>query len=235
MLVSLFTWLDNTLNASPLIALLGAFIWGIAGILLSPCHLASIPMIVGFIDGQGRISTRRAFYLSVLFSTGILITIALIGAVTAWLGRIAGDVGPWGNYLVAAVFVIVGLHLLDLIPLPFMSQAGQPAFRKKGLIAALLLGLIFGVALGPCTFAFMAPVLGIAFSAAVNNPLFAIALVVLYALGHVSVIIVAGTFTERVQQYLDWNEKSQGAVILRKICGGLVLLAGLYMLFATRS
>lgn len=235
MLVSLFTWLDTALSASPLVALFGAFIWGILSILLSPCHLASIPLIVGFIDEQGRISTKRAFYLSTLFSAGMLITIAAIGVITGLLGRIAGDVGPWGNYLVAAVFVIVGLHLLDLIPMPFLGQAGQPVFQKKGLIAAFLLGLIFGVALGPCTFAFMAPVLGIAFSAAASHPLFAMALVMLYALGHVSVIIVAGTFTEVVQQYLDWNEKSKGAMILRKICGGLVLLAGVYMLFVSRS
>jgi cytochrome c-type biogenesis protein len=89
--------------------------------------------------------------------------------ITGLLARITGDVGPWGNYLVAAVFVIVGLHLLDLIPLPFLGQAGQPAFRKKGLIAAFLLGLIFGVALGPCTFAFMAPVLGAVFSLGASN------------------------------------------------------------------
>ena len=33
-------------------------------ILLSLCHLASIPLIVGFIDQQGRISTNRTFLLN---------------------------------------------------------------------------------------------------------------------------------------------------------------------------
>lgn len=230
MLVSLFTWLDGVLRASPMFALSGAFIWGILSILLSPCHLASIPLIVGFIDGQGRIPTRRAFYLSTLFSAGLLITIALIGAFTAWLGRIAGDVGPWGNYLVAVVFAMVGLHFMGLIPLPFMVQTGQPAFRKKGLAAAFILGLVFGVALGPCTFAFMAPVLGVAFNLGASNLPLAAGLVLSYAGGHVMVIILAGTFTELVQHYLNWNEGSKGAVIVKKICGGLVLLAGLYML-----
>ncbi len=230
MLVTLFTWLGNTLNASPLIALLGAVVWGILSILLSPCHLASIPLIIGFIDGQGRISTKRAFWIATLFSFGILITIALIGALTALLGRIAGDVGPWGNYLVAAVFVVVGLHLMDLISLPFLGQAGQPDFQKKGLLAAFILGLVFGVALGPCTFAFMAPVLGAAFRLGSTQPAMAAGLVALYAMGHVSVIILAGTFTEMLQHYLDWNEKSKGAVIVKKICGGLVLLGGIYML-----
>ncbi len=232
MLVQIFTWLDGVLHASPLLALTGAFLWGILSILLSPCHLASIPLIIGFIDGQGRISTKRAFLLSLLFSSGILITIALVGVVTGVMGRIAGDVGPWGKVLVAGVFFLVGLHLLGLVPLPFLDRAGQPNYQKKGLAAAFFLGLIFGVALGPCTFAFMAPVLGAAFSLGASNLPMAAALVLAYALGHVLVIILAGTFTEVVQHYLNWNERSRGAVILKKICGVLVLLGGLYLILA---
>ena len=72
--------------------------------MLSPCHLASIPLIVGFIDQQGGISTRRAFAISTLFAVGILITIGAIGAITAAAGRMMGDVGRYGNYFVAAIF-----------------------------------------------------------------------------------------------------------------------------------
>jgi cytochrome c-type biogenesis protein len=231
MLLDLFTWLAGSLNASPLIALGASFLWGLLSILLSPCHLASIPLIVGFIDDQGRMSTKRAFWLSTLFSCGILLTIALIGVITGLLGRMMGDIGPYGNYFVAIIFFIVGLHLLDVIPLPFVGKGGQPAFKKKGLLAALILGLVFGVALGPCTFAYMAPMLGVAFSVAATNIIFSIALVLAYAVGHVSVIIFAGTFTEVVQRYLNWNEKSKGAAIVKKICGVLVILGGIYLIY----
>lgn len=230
MLVDLFTWLTQSLTASPALALSASFLWGLLSIILSPCHLASIPLIIGFIDEQGRISTKRAFVLSLLFSLGILITIALVGVVTGLMGRMMGDLGKWGDYLVAAVFVVVGLHLLGAIPMPFVGQAGQPAFRKKGLWAALILGLVFGIALGPCTFAYMAPMLGVAFNIAASQLLVAIGLVLMYALGHVSVIVLAGTFTESVQRYLDWNERSKGPIIVKKICGALVLLGGIYML-----
>lgn len=235
MILDLFTWLSSTLTSSPGIALGGSFIWGVLSILLSPCHLASIPLIVGFIDEQGRISTKRAFFLSVLFSIGILLTIALIGIITGLMGRMMGDVGPYGNYFVAIVFFLVGLHLLDVIPLPFIGKAGQPAFKKKGLIAAFILGLVFGVALGPCTFAYMAPMLGAAFSVAATNIFFAISLVLAYALGHILIIILAGTFTEVVQNYLNWNERSKGAEIVKKICGVLVLFGGIYLLYTVRK
>jgi len=234
MLGALFTWLSNALYANPFIAITASFIWGVLSIVLSPCHLASIPLIIGFIDEQGRISTKRAFLLSTLFSSGILITIALIGVITGMLGRIMGDVGPWGNYFVAVIFFMVGLHLLGILPLPLLGKSGQPAFGKKGLFAAFILGLMFGVALGPCTFAYMAPMLGVAFSIAATNLIFAISLVLAYALGHISVIVVAGTFTEVVQTYLNWTERSKGAIIVKKVCGVLVLLGGVYLLYTVK-
>ena len=82
----LFTTLTHAVEGTAAIAMAAAFVWGVLSILLSPCHLASIPLIVGFIDQQGRISTRRAFTISLLFAVGILITIGAIGAITAAAG-----------------------------------------------------------------------------------------------------------------------------------------------------
>lgn len=231
MIRNLFDFLSQALYGTPAVAVFGSFIWGILSIILSPCHLASIPLIVGFIDEQGKITAKRAFWISLLFSTGILVTIGLIGVVTGLLGRMLGDVGKYGNYFVAIIFFIIGLHLLEIIPLPFLGNAKQPGMKRKGLFAAFLIGLIFGIALGPCTFAYMAPMLGVVFSVASKNIVFAVTLVLAYAVGHCSVIVFAGTFSEIIQHYLDWNEKSNGAAILKKICGVLVVLGGVYMLF----
>jgi len=226
----LFTTLTHAVEGTPALALGAALVWGILSILLSPCHLASIPLIVGFIDEQGRISTRRAFAISTLFAVGILITIGAIGAITATAGRMMGDVGRWGNYFVAAVFFIVGLHLLDVIPMPW-SGPGKVGMKRKGMLAAFLLGLVFGIALGPCTFAYMAPMLGVTFKLAATNIGYGILLLAVYGVGHCSVIVAAGTSTELVQRYLNWNEESKGAAILKKVCGGLVLLGGVYLIY----
>lgn len=228
----LFTHLTRAMEGAPLIALSAAFIWGILSILLSPCHLASIPLIVGFIDEQGRISTKRAFWISMLFATGILITIAVIGGLTAAAGRIMGDLGPYANYFIALIFFVVGLHLLGVIPMPG-SGPGQVKMKRRGALAAFILGLVFGVALGPCTFAFMAPLLGIVFKTGSEQPVYAGSLLLLYGIGHCAVIVLAGTFTEVVQHYLNWSDKSKGALILKKICGLLVLLGGLYLIYTT--
>ncbi len=229
----LFTSLSRAVEGSAALALGAAFVWGVLSSLLSPCHLASIPLIVGFIDQQGRMTTRRAFTVSLLFSLGILITIAVIGVITAAAGRMLGDVGRWGNYGVAVIFFVVGLYLLDAIRIP-MPGAAQPGVKRKGMLAAFILGLVFGVALGPCTFAYMAPMLAVTFRLAATNLPYGVLLLAVYGVGHCAVIVLAGTFTEVVQHYLDWNGKSGGAVVLKKVCGVLVLLGGLYLIYTGR-
>jgi cytochrome c-type biogenesis protein len=229
---SIFIALTHAVTGAPLIALSAALIWGVLSILLSPCHLTSIPLIIGFIDGQGQMTTRRAFVISNLFAVGILITIAAVGVATAAAGRMMGDVGPWGTWLVSAVFFLVGLHLLDILPMPWPS-AGKVGIARKGMLAALLLGLIFGIALGPCSFAYMAPMLAVAFSKAADNMLYGASLLLAYGLGHCAVIVFAGTFTEVIQRYLDWNERSKGTVVLKRVCGILVLSGGGWLVYST--
>jgi len=231
MIGSLFNNLSHALNASPITALMAALVWGVLSILLSPCHLSSIPLIIGFINGQGQVTTRRAFNLSLLFAVGILIMIALIGIATGLMGRMLGDIGRIGNYFVAVIFLLVGLYLLDIIPLNFIQPPDPARVKKRGLSTAFILGLVFGVALGPCTFVSMAPVLAIVLNTAGTRLLFGILLLLLYGVGHCSVIVCAGTFTEILQRYLNWSAESKGALWLKKICGLLVILGGIYLIF----
>ncbi|HUW60061.1 MAG TPA: cytochrome c biogenesis protein CcdA [Candidatus Bathyarchaeia archaeon] len=228
----LFTTLSQAVEGAPAVAVSAAFLWGVLSILLSPCHLSSLPLIVGFVNGQGGMTTRKAFITSLLFALGILVTIGAIGVVTAAAGRMWGDVGRYGNYLMAGLFFLVGLHLLDVIPMPW-SGPGQVGMKRKGLLAALVLGLVFGVALGPCTFAYMAPMLGVTFRLASTSFFYGALLLGAYGVGHCSVIVAAGTSTELVQRYLNWNEKSRGTVVVKRVCGLLVILGGLYMIWTS--
>jgi len=141
-------------------------------------------------------------------------------------------VGTLGNYFVAGIFFLVGLHLLDVIPMPW-SGPGQVGMKRKGRMAAFFLGLVFGIAIGPCTFAYMAPMLGVTFKLSSTNLMYGVLLLVIYGIGHCSVIVFAGTFTEVVQRYLNWNERSKGAVAVKKACGVLVLLGGVYLIYIT--
>jgi cytochrome c-type biogenesis protein len=228
MIDGIFNFLYEAMNGAVWIAVIASFGWGVLSILLSPCHLSSIPLVIGFIASQGKMSLLRTFNISLVFSVGILITIALIGIITASLGRMMGDLGGIGNYLVAGIFFLVGLYLLGIIKLDW-SRGLKPT-KAKGLGAALILGLLFGLALGPCTFAYMAPVLGIVFQTAQTNYFLAMMFLLAFGIGHCFVIVGAGTLTGKVQKYLNWSEESKTILWIKRICGVLVLLGGVYLI-----
>ncbi len=232
MIEEIFTKLTLALSGSFSLALAAALGWGVLSILLSPCHLSSIPLVIGYISSQGQIKVKRSFYLALVFAVGILITIAIIGVITASMGRLLGDVGQWGNYLVAVVFILIGLYLMDIIRWDWTGlQIGKN--KRGGLWGAFVLGLIFGIGLGPCTFAFLAPVLGVVFQTSSDNLLKAILLITAFGLGHCAVIVAAGSLTNLVQKYLNWTEDSKAIIYIKRVAGAIVVFAGFYFIYIT--
>jgi cytochrome c-type biogenesis protein len=230
---SLLSAFGNAFGATAALALAAAFAWGILSVALSPCHLSSVPLVVAYMSGGGELpSGRRAFWISSAFALGILGSIALIGAVTAAAGRMLGDVGRTGNWLLAALFFAVGLNLLGLLPFP--SLGARPAqVKRRGAGGAVFLGLVFGVALGPCTFAFMAPLLGIAFRASGAGAVgYGIVLVGLYGLGHALAIALAGTSLQSVTRWLGWKAGARATVTAKMVAGCAVILGGAYFVWS---
>ena len=230
---SLFTSLTEALYGSFSLAFIASFAWGVLSILLSPCHLSSIPLIIGFLTAQREKKTSRGLLLALIFAVGILFTIIIIGIITAALGRIMGDVGPYGKYAIAVVFIVVGLYLMDIIRLPDTGVKLQPFGIKSVFFSAFSLGLIFGIALGPCTFAFMAPVLGVVFQMSSTNSIAGGMLLLSFGLGHCSVIVAAGGLTSRVQAYLDWTNRSSVVLWIKRVAGFLIILGGIYTFYTS--
>jgi len=229
MIESIFNGLYDMMAGSVWLMLAASLSWGILSILLSPCHLSSIPLLIGFLTSQEKLNTKRSFNISLLFALGILVSISIIGIITASLGRLMGDLGAYGNYFVALIFFIMGLYLLDIIKLDWNRNL-LSGFKMNGIFAAFILGFIFGVALGPCTFAFMAPVLGVVFQTAQESFLLSLLILSAFCLGHCGVIAGAGTLSGKVQTYLNWSSETKIITIIKKICGILVILGGVYLL-----
>ncbi len=230
MVDQLFTSLSRMTEQGSAWALAAALGWGMLSIILSPCHLASIPLVVAYLNHGQITQTRRAFLLTGLFSLGIFLSTIAIGFITALCGSMLGDIGPWGKYLVAVVFLVFGLVLLEVIRLPW-SSPNMSQNTKTGLWGAFLLGLAFGTAVGPCTFAYMAPLLAIIFDNARTNFAYSSALILLYSIGHCGLIILAGTLGVRIQFFLNWNEKTKIISRIRQGCGVLLLSVGLYLIW----
>ncbi|MBU4244533.1 MAG: sulfite exporter TauE/SafE family protein, partial [Proteobacteria bacterium] len=199
------------------LAALGCFLWGVVSVLFSPCHLASIPLIVGYVGGQNEpVHGRRAVAYALLFSFGLFVTIALVGIVCAMLGRMLGDVPSWWTILVGLVLLWVALDMLGVARCS-MSGSLMGRLRLRGLTGALVLGLAYGVLSGSCTFGFIAPILAIILVQ--ERVASGMLLIILFGIGHCLPILLAGSSTAWVRRVLSSSAFGSAGQRFRRLAG----------------
>ncbi len=218
------------IQTNPWMAPLAVFLGG-ALTASNPCVLAMIPLMMAFVGAyQGTSGARKAFSFSLLFVIGLTITFTLLGFVAALMGRLVGDVGRFWPYLVAAVCLVMGLHLLGIwnfdLPLP---QSWRP--RQAGPWGAFLLGLLFGVVSTPCATPILAVLL--VYIASKGNLAYGGLLLFLYALGHCALILIAGTSMGLAKRLLESKGLNTSLAYLRKGSGVLIILIGLFFIWNT--
>jgi cytochrome c-type biogenesis protein len=228
MLDSVFLMVNQWMSQGIALAALGCFVWGMISVLFSPCHLASIPLIVGYVGGQEKmIMPRQAGIYSVLFTSGLFITIAVIGIICALLGRMLGNVGNYWQILVGIILIWVALGMLGVEK---CSLSGSLLYKLnlKGMFGAFVLGLAYGVLSGSCTFGFIAPILAII--TVQEKVMTGIVLIILFGIGHCLPIVIAGTSTAAVKKLLENSAWNGAGVWFRKIAGSTIVLLGLYFI-----
>ncbi len=136
-------YLYGMLNANIYLAAAASFIWGVMSIIISPCHLSTIPLVVGFLQSQNVNTYKKAFILSSIFSLGILLSLIAVGSITFALGRLMGDVGMFGDVFIIMIFIVFGLYFLDVLKLDWSLFKVKPGKRSGGL-SAFILGFVFG-------------------------------------------------------------------------------------------
>jgi cytochrome c-type biogenesis protein len=228
MLESIFVTVNEWIVGGTAIAALGCFLWGMISVVFSPCHLASIPLIVAYVGGQQQLlKPREAGFYSVAFSSGLFITIALVGIICALLGRMLGDVGNYWQVLIGLILVWVALGMLGVEK---CSVSGSLLYRLnfRGLLGAFGLGLVYGILSGSCTFGFIAPILAII--TVQKQIATGILFILLFAIGHCLPIVVAGSSTAAVKKVME-NSTWQGAGIwFRKGAGAIIGFLGFYFI-----
>lgn len=211
-------------------AFLGCFVWGLVSVFFSPCHLASIPLLMAYICGQQQVTDwKRAGVYALLFSFGLFTAIALIGVICAALGRLMGDIPPIVMLLIGIGIALLGLQTAGLINLRLLNISLD--IKLKGYCGALFLGAGFGVFSGSCTFGFLAPIL--ASASLQENFLSGLLLVIVFALGHCLPIVLAGSFTSLTYRLLSSCRIQSFTQRGRKAAGAVIFLIGIY--FAVSS
>ena len=224
------TFLDNIEQIITLypLAAFGAVL--LAGILssASPCVLATIPLVVGFVGGYSDGERWRAFRYSLAFTLGLSLTFTTFGAMAGLLGTMFGLLGGTWYFIAGCIALIMGGQLMGLyeIRLPIKRD-----YKPKcgGIFGAFLLGLFFGVVSSPCA----TPVLVVLLTlvAGKGQILYGIALLFCYAIGHCLLMLIAGTFTGFVEGFVKARGLVSFSIWVKRISGVMVAGVGVYLIW----
>lgn len=213
--------IEQSMWLAPLAALLGGVLTA-----ANPCVLATVPLMMGYVAGQGNErNVLRSFLLSLTFAVGLTIMFLVLFMAT-WAASSVLRAG-WWTYLAATVCLLMGLHLAGLLHFTIPAPSGiKPS--QRGFVGALLLGLLFGLVSLPCA----GPILLVLLSIIpVKGAVFGGTLLVAYSLGHCALILVGGTSMGLVQRAVASNGFAKANLWLKRTAGGLVFVVGLLLLF----
>ena len=231
MLDQLFLTVNGWMTGSIGLALLGSFLWGMVSVLCSPCHMASIPLLIVYVAGQKEIvESRKAAMFAILFSLGLFLTIAMVGLLCALLGRMLGDVGPYWTIPMGLLLIWIAYDMLGGGMNRCSMTGGRllTKLRIKGATGAFILGLAYGVLSGSCTFGFIAPLLAII--TVQEKIVTGLLLITLFAAGHCLPIAVAGSSTAQIRKLIEHSAMLQAGGWFRRGAGVLIGALGIYFI-----
>jgi len=218
---------SQLIQHNPWLAVIAVFIGGITTA-SNPCVLAMIPLMMSVVAGNKETTgLKKSLVFSLFFIAGLSITFTALGLISGLMGRMFGDVGRFWKYIVAAVCLMMGIHLFGF----FKLNLPTPEFlklRKGGNIGAFLLGLLFGVVSTPCAVPILAVLL--AYVASKGSVIYGGFLLFIYALGHSLLILIAGTSMGAAKRLIESKGIRKANLILQKAAGAVIILVGIYFL-----
>ncbi len=196
---------------------------------VSPCSLAMLPLIIGYVGGYSKETPFRTFIQLCFFIFGTAIVFSLIGIICAVTGSVfASAMGGYFTLIMASLLMVMGLKIAGLLDfdMPVIIKA-MPANSTNSLfIYPLLLGITFALAGTPCSTPILAGIM--AFSAMSRNFFAAVLMLFLFAFGQGLILIIAGIFTSGLK---NLKKMSGFTDILMKISGWLLIFVAVYLYF----
>lgn len=214
----------NTLVSNQLthLSLLSIGIIFAAGLLtsLTPCMLSMLPITIGYIGGYEAKNRWQAAAQSTWFALGLATTLAGLGIIAAGVGKVYGQIGLGLPIIVSIIAILMGLNLLEALPLQFPSF-GDTDWISPDLpsgVRSYGIGLTFGLVASPCSTPVLASLLG--WVASTQDLILGAVLLISYTAGYVTPLILAGTFTASIKKLLElrrwsgWINPVSGALLV---------------------
>lgn len=220
---NLGTIIESNVWIAPFIAL-------IAGVLtsFSPCAISSVPLVIGYVGGASGNDSKRAFRLSGTFAIGMAITFTALGSAAALLGKVLSGAGSWWYIVLGVLMVLMALQTFEIYNfIPSTHFVAKTS--KKGYIGALLAGILSGIFSSPCATPALVVLLGLV--ARGGNVVWGVFLLLIYAIGHSFLVLVAGTSVGFVKKLTSSEKYGKASAILKYVMGVGMLLIAFYMFY----
>lgn len=224
------TFLDNIeqiVAAWPLLAFGTVFLAGVLSS-ASPCVLATIPLVVGFVGGYSEGDRWKAFRYSLSFILGLSLTFTAFGAAAGLLGTMFGTLGGWWYVAAGVVALVMGGQMMGLyeIRVP-IKRDFKP--KQGGIVGSFILGLFFGIVSSPCATPVLVVIL--TYVATKGQVLYGTALLFTYAIGHCLLMLAAGTFTGFIESFVKAKGVVNFSTWTKRFGGFVVAIVGAYLIW----
>ncbi|MCM1007056.1 MAG: cytochrome c biogenesis CcdA family protein [Ruminococcus flavefaciens] len=213
--------IKNNMWFAPVLAVL-------AGILTSftPCSLSSVPLIIGYVGGTGEKKTKQAFFYSLTFSLGTAITFVTLGIIATSAGKLMGTTSTIWYMILGILMMLMSLQTWGIFNfIPSVNLISKN--KKRGFIGAFIAGILGGIFSSPCSTPVLIALLAIV--AGQGNLIWGILLMLLYSIGHSTLVMIAGTSVGFVQRISENEKYNKLGTILKIIMGIIMTMIGLYM------
>ena len=217
---------SNTNQTTWYILLFASFAGGVLAS-LSPCSLAMLPLIIGYIGGYSKETPLRTFLQLCCFIIGTAIVFTIIGVICALTGSVfASAMGGYFTLVMASILLVMGLKLLEILDFetPIIIKAMPTNSTNSIFLYPILLGITFALAGTPCSTPILAGIM--TFAAIGKNLSLAILMLFLFALGQGVILILAGLFTSSMK---NMKSLAKFTEVLLKISGGLLIVVSIYL------
>lgn len=200
---------------------------------ISPCSLAMLPIIIGYVGGYSEGSPAKTFIQMLFFVFGSSLVFAVIGIICAITGKVFVSFAPtYFILLLSSLLMVMGLNILGVLDfnIPVVIKQIPQGTGKNVVLYPMLIGAIFALAGTPCSTPILAGIM--AFASMSTNIMWAVLMLFMFSLGQGLILIIAGVFTSSLKGLKSFSHVSE---ILLKASGVLLILSSVYIYYKVFS
>lgn len=211
-----------------LIMLVVSFLGGLLAS-ISPCSLAMLPIIIGYVGGYSHESPAKIFLQMLFFVFGSSLVFATLGVICAVTGKVFVSFAPiYFILLLASLLLVMGLNVIGVLDfnMPVLIKQMPQSTGKNMVLFPILIGAVFAIAGTPCSTPILAGIM--AFASMSTNIMDAVLMLFMFSLGQGLILIIAGVFTSSLKGFKHFAHISE---ILLKLSGVLLILSSFYIYY----